>query len=331
MANEACDSCDENGNILYQDPQVTPLGCYVFDNSSVIDTFNGLATLNSPKRPGLVFNDPYTYQIRMNVGHCLKRCIDFKFDYGALEGGVNCRCGYANALQSYIKDDDKKCNMYCTTATFTGNVTYPCGGKDAYTVYKAAVHYYTPPYNITLEEKLDIMHNVNKDKIKYSRYKGCIEDNGACGKRILGDKCTSSESMTIDECFDNCREGNYKYAGLEARTQCFCGNSYSPIGRNQGSDYCSASCPGDNSQLCGGAWTLSLYEISAIPPNTSPTPSPIPPSLLNFTLTLKIVLGVCIPVFLIAVLIIVVIVYNRRCKTKETEKTDEKYRKELHK
>ncbi|PKC10788.1 hypothetical protein RhiirA5_413877 [Rhizophagus irregularis] len=277
MANEACDSCDENGNILYQDPQVTPLGCYVFDNSSVIDTFNGLATLNSPKRPGLVFNDPYTYQIRMNVGHCLKRCIDFKFDYGALVGDVNCRCGYANALQSYIKDDDKKCNMYCTTATFTGNVTYPCGGKDAYTVYKAAVHYYTPPYNITLEEKLDIIHN------------------------MLGDKCTSSESMTIDECFDNCREG---------------------------SDYCSAS-PGDNSQLCGGAWTLSLYEISAIPPNTSPTPSPIPPSLLNFTLTLKIVLGVCIPVFLIAVLIIVVIVYNRRCKT-ETGKTDEKYREELY-
>lgn len=37
---------------------------------------------------------------------------------------------------------------------------------------------------------------------------------------MLGDKCTSSdESMTIDECFDNCREGNYKYAGLEARTQ----------------------------------------------------------------------------------------------------------------
>ncbi|GBC16894.2 WSC domain-containing protein [Rhizophagus irregularis DAOM 181602=DAOM 197198] len=241
MANEACDSCDENGNILYQDPQVTPLGCYVFDNSSVIDTFNGLATLNSPKRPGLVFNDPYTYQIRMNLGHCLKRCIDFKFNYGALEGGVNCRYGYANALQSYIKDDDKKCNMYCTTATFTGNVTYPCGGKDAYTVYKVAVHLnYTPPYNITLEEKLDIMHNVNKDKIKYSRYKG------------------------------------------------------------------------------------------SIPPNTSPTPSPIPPSLLNFTLTLKIVLGVCIPVFLIAILIIVIIVYNRRCKTKETEKTDEKYRKELH-
>ncbi|CAB5359423.1 unnamed protein product [Rhizophagus irregularis] len=139
MANEACDSCDENGNILYQDPQVTPLGCYVFDNSSVIDTFNGLATLNSPKRS------------------------DFKFDYGALEGGVNCHCGYANALQSYIKDDDK---------------------KYAYTVYKVAVHLnYTPPYNITLEEKLDIMHNVNKDKIKYSRYKGCIdEDNGACGK-----------------------------------------------------------------------------------------------------------------------------------------------------
>ncbi|CAB4446080.1 unnamed protein product [Rhizophagus irregularis] len=82
MANETCDSCDENGNILRQEPQVILKECYIFNNGSTIDTFNGLEKLNSPKRPELIFKDSYTNQNRTNVGHCLKVCIDFKFDYG---------------------------------------------------------------------------------------------------------------------------------------------------------------------------------------------------------------------------------------------------------
>jgi hypothetical protein len=49
----------------------------------------------------------------------------------------------------------------------------------------------------------------------YTVYKAAIhEDNWACGKRILGDKRLSTETMTVDNCIDYCREGNYKYAGL---------------------------------------------------------------------------------------------------------------------
>lgn len=76
-----------------------------------------------------------------------------------------------------------------------GNVTYPYGGKGAYTVYKTTITYYTPPY------------------------KRCIEDNGICGKRILGDKCLLTEAMTVDSCIDYCREGNYKW--LKARNSMF--------------------------------------------------------------------------------------------------------------
>ncbi|EXX55126.1 hypothetical protein RirG_228140 [Rhizophagus irregularis DAOM 197198w] len=62
------------------------------------------------------------------------------------------------------------------------------------------------------------------------------------GKRILGGKCNSLETMT---------------AGLEARVQCFCGDFYDGgVGRHLGSEYCSASCPGNNSQICGGSWVL---------------------------------------------------------------------------
>src|SRR5206468_1439921 len=156
------------------------------------------------------------------------------------------------------KIEDKTCNLFCTFNTLAGRVTYPCGGKGAYTVYKAEISYYTPPYNISIQEKLDIMNNIDKNN---PHYKGCIQDNKFIAKRILGNSCSSSESMTVDECNDNCRKGNYKYAGLEARTQCFCGNSYDSVGLLLASGYCSASCPGNNFQICGGVWALSIYEV----------------------------------------------------------------------
>ncbi|CAB4488780.1 unnamed protein product [Rhizophagus irregularis] len=58
--NETCVEPCINDYILRQDPQVSPLGCYVFNNNSSIDTFNGLATLNNPSTsPGLSFPEPY--------------------------------------------------------------------------------------------------------------------------------------------------------------------------------------------------------------------------------------------------------------------------------
>jgi hypothetical protein len=306
MANEICiDKCDENGERLRQDPQVTPLGCFVHDNST-IDKFNGLAMLNNPSRPGLIFPDPISIQNYRVVGYCLKTCIDLKFNYAAIENGINCRCGYADALLSYAKVSDNTCNQLCTSNTLSGKVTYPCGGKEAYTVYKAEIQYYTSPYNITIEEKLDIMYNIDKDKIKYPYYRGCIQDDKFCGKRVLSNSCSSAESMTVDECIDNCRKGNYKYAGLEARNQCFCGNSYDSVGRLLSSEYCRASCSGNNFQICGGIWALSVYEVSypIPPPPPPPSPPPLPPLMIG--------LIVGISALIIAIVVIAIVFFKKR-------------------
>uniref|UniRef100_U9SHL1 Uncharacterized protein n=1 Tax=Rhizophagus irregularis (strain DAOM 181602 / DAOM 197198 / MUCL 43194) TaxID=747089 RepID=U9SHL1_RHIID len=141
MANETCDSCDENGNILRQEPQVIP------------------------KEPELIFKDSYTNQNRTNVGHCLKV-------------------------------GEKNCNIYFTTTTLSGN--------------------------------------------------------NACGKRILGDKRLSTETMTVDKCIDYCRE---------ARTQCSCGNAYySSMGRQLSSGSCQQLSRKQVKQLSvvQGSWGLSL-------------------------------------------------------------------------
>jgi hypothetical protein len=308
MANK-CDSCDENGNVLRQDPQVTPLGCFVHNNST-IDKFNGLAMLNSPSRPSLIFPDPISIQNYRVVGYCLKTCVDLKFNYAAIENGTNCRCGYADALLSYTKVNDNTCNQICTSNTLSGKVTYPCGGKEAYTVYKAQIQYYTPPYNITIEEKLNIMYNIDK----YPHYRGCIQDDEFCGKRILSNSCSSTESMTVDECIDNCRKDNYKYAGLEARNQCFCGNSYDSVGRLLGSEYCRASCPGNNFQICGGMWAISLYEVP-YPPPPSPLPLPLPPPIGG--------LIVGISASIIVIVVVAIVFYRKRSEKKLNNNEDD--------
>jgi hypothetical protein len=59
-----CDeTCGPNGEVLRQDPQVDTIGCYIYNTSSIGDSFNGITTLNNPSRPSLTFLDPYTNKI----------------------------------------------------------------------------------------------------------------------------------------------------------------------------------------------------------------------------------------------------------------------------
>jgi hypothetical protein len=68
--------------------------------------------------------------------------------------------------------------------------------------------------------------------------------------------------MTIEKCLDFCRQNStFKYVGLETGTQCFCASDYDKI-RLIGLEHCSSSCPGNISQICGGSWALSVYEVT---------------------------------------------------------------------
>jgi hypothetical protein len=280
LDNETCEESCVGGIIPRLDPQISPLGCYGL-GKGLPDSFNGLTLLNDKeRRPGLTFSDPYIEKILMDPGYCIKHCIDYKFSYAALgglnllDGSIGCRCGSEKALQSYVRVPDKSsakvCNINCNFTVPGGNITYPCGGKSAYTVYNAILPNYEQPKMITIEKKLDIMNDLTLKK----NYKGCVKDSQICGTRTLNRKCNSLNTMTIDQCINYCREGNFKYGGLEAMTQCFCDNFYDSIGRLVGPEHCSASCPGNNSEICGGSWVLSIYEITPIPNNPNQAPPP---------------------------------------------------------
>ena len=63
--------------------------------------------------------------------------------------------------------------------------------------------------------------------------------------------------MTIETCIQFCSNKGYVFAGVESADECYCGNN---APQNQINDSeCDEKCSGDHSQICGGAWAISIY------------------------------------------------------------------------
>ncbi|GAP83249.2 putative WSC domain-containing protein [Rosellinia necatrix] len=86
-------------------------------------------------------------------------------------------------------------------------------------------------------------------------------------RRTLADYALDRGDMTVARCLDACGARGYKFAGVEYRSQCFCGNALSPdrLPTPGTLGDCSLPCAGDPAQLCGGAAQVSVYERCADP------------------------------------------------------------------
>ncbi|XP_071807671.1 uncharacterized protein [Asterias amurensis] len=93
-------------------------------------------------------------------------------------------------------------------------------------------------------------------------YLGCFEDGTWGGRDLRGDS-TTSNSLSVEWCFNYCGSRSYKYAGVESETECYCGNKKDYDRRGIAADSeCRNICPGNSNQYCGGHWRISIYKIS---------------------------------------------------------------------
>ncbi|CAG8809637.1 19581_t:CDS:2, partial [Racocetra persica] len=122
-------------------------------------------------------------------------------------------------------------------------------------------------------QKLEIINDLSLNKDV--RYKGCYKESPYCNQRMLNGTSEEHSGMTIEDCLKFCGGNNFKYAGLEVGSQCFCDNDYRSLTRLS-IEECSSSCEGNSSQICGGPLALSIYNASDfIPsPNVPPPSSP---------------------------------------------------------
>ncbi|KAI0474339.1 WSC domain-containing protein [Xylaria cf. heliscus] len=92
------------------------------------------------------------------------------------------------------------------------------------------------------------------------KYVACAKDP-AGQSRTLPDVSLDQPDMTVEKCIAACDAKGYKYAGLEYRSQCFCGNSVAqdrmPTNGTMGD--CPMTCAGDPDEFCGGAARISVY------------------------------------------------------------------------
>ncbi|XP_022089712.1 uncharacterized protein LOC110978761 [Acanthaster planci] len=95
-------------------------------------------------------------------------------------------------------------------------------------------------------------------------YLGCFGDSS---DRVLPvGPGVDGEKQSVEWCFRYCLEDGstqYKYAGLEYASECFCGNDDDNDKYEEKPDSdCDHMCRGNTDQFCGGYWRISVYKIS---------------------------------------------------------------------
>ena len=63
---------------------------------------------------------------------------------------------------------------------------------------------------------------------------------------------------TLEKCFETCRKGNFKYAGVQNRQDCWCSGTFGKYGK---ASNCDTPCSGNDKQICGGVWANSIYDL----------------------------------------------------------------------
>ncbi|KAK3695831.1 WSC domain-containing protein [Podospora appendiculata] len=178
-----------------------------------------------------------TGEVYYNSAMTLDKCAAFCHNYPkfGVEHGSQCFCGSDVTWQ--VPRPEAECAMACG-----GNALQLCGGADRLSIYSR-------PCNGEGEN----LSNANEFV-----YKACWTDNGAA-RSLTGDSFSSAE-MTVVDCAAFCR--GYLYFGVEFGSQCFCGDVLG--GHAAAEEDCEYLCEGDNTQWCGSANRLSVYEVYGI-------------------------------------------------------------------
>ncbi|KAK9420758.1 putative WSC domain-containing protein [Seiridium unicorne] len=93
------------------------------------------------------------------------------------------------------------------------------------------------------------------------KYVGCVKDPAGQSRTLDGTQ-QDKPDMTVDACIKYCEGAGFSYAGLEYKTQCFCGNGVAEdrMPANGTTGQCEYKCGGDAKQICGGYGQATVYQ-----------------------------------------------------------------------
>ncbi|CAM9533140.1 unnamed protein product [Hapterophycus canaliculatus] len=96
---------------------------------------------------------------------------------------------------------------------------------------------------------------------------GCFSDTSA--GRVMRYKLNDPD-LTTESCALEC-EG-YAFFGTQYSYECWCGGNDTNHVQHGESESCDAECAGDATQICGGNWSMSVYQYTPTAPAETAEP-----------------------------------------------------------
>ncbi|KAG0636289.1 hypothetical protein HOY80DRAFT_891585 [Tuber brumale] len=252
-------------------PTPTPTGGPIDNPGNSNFSFTGCYTEATAGRALSVLTASDT----MTVDTCLGICN--AYEYAGLEYGRECWCG--NTLASgAVPAPATECRMKCA-----GNALEYCGAGSRLSLYKkkdlnssssllvtgstistsgtassgsgndSATSTSASTTTSTSATPTPTGPTINPGNTNYT-YLACYTE--ATTGRALSGKSLAADDMTVPKCLQAC--AGFRYAGLEYRRECYCGNTFNAGAIVAPSTQCSLTCMGYYS--CGGGGRLTVYE-----------------------------------------------------------------------
>jgi hypothetical protein len=98
------------------------------------------------------------------------------------------------------------------------------------------------------------------------KYVGCYKD--ASTRVLSGEVLPKLGAVSNTACVNYCASKGFSVAGTEYGGECYCGNGLSTA-EELDEAKCHMACKGDEDQVCGGDWALTLYTKSGEAPSVS--------------------------------------------------------------
>jgi hypothetical protein len=203
-------------------------------------TYNYLGCFSDSNQRAL----PYLLQNGVtSIESCVAAAQAANHAYAGLQYGGECWAGDAPTFESapYSALPNTSCQMPCS-----GNGGEACGGVWANLVFSVAAQDVAPAQQAG------------------ASYVGCYSD---APTRALPALLLSS-GATVASCVAAARNAGYIYAGLQDAGQCFAGNTLGYSALPQSS--CWSPCSANSSEMCGGGWANSVFNVIQFPNTGSP-------------------------------------------------------------
>ena len=245
----------------------------------------------------------------MTIMKCQDICTSGYYQFYGLENGTDCYCGYH--VYPYEKLPDSDCNIPCPgkadencggkSAMNIFKVETKCEkerrknppGIGVYTpqcmnagvnvgAYQWTQNWPSTGYSWCvdtdgnrLEATLTPPGTADIDCKPY--YTGqCLRDNvlnGELIRRILRGPQFEEDLMTLDLCYDSCKDAFFKFAGVENGTECYCANELQVLpwfdsvrldeleSKIVPDIECGKICPGNSFETCGDKNRMKIFNV----------------------------------------------------------------------